>query len=360
MRLLALLLAVCMLLGACSWMSGAYSSIRPHTQSYSSTNRETPTGSAATFLELRSAICDLVDQAQERGLIVLAGYDPQSLQGDVRSAVEYALESYPLGCYALENLRWELGTSGKDQVLRLTLSYRLSRSAIASIQKVRTPSAARTLIQQAMASCDSLVVFQVSNYSETDFLQMIQDYARRNPDLVMETPQAILSFYPQEGTRRLVEIQLSYQNDREELRRMQREVQQVVQSATLYLLPDCTAMEHYGQLYTFLMERFHYSLENSVTPAYSLLLHGVGDSRAFASVFSLLCQKAGLYCQTVSGTRNGESWNWNLISDGQQFFHVDLLRGGEFTPLEDWRMEGYVWDYSAYPASVAAVQPTGG
>ena len=41
-----------------------------------------------------------------------------------------------------------------------------------------------------------------------------------------------------------------------------------------------------------------------------------------------------------------------MICDGGQYYHVDLLRSADssrLTPLTDDEMEGYVWDYSAYP-----------
>ena len=44
------------------------------------------------------------------------------------------------------------------------------------------------------------------------------------------------------------------------------------------------------------MERYDYRIETSITPAYSLLRHGVGDSRAFAVVYAAMCQQAGLEC----------------------------------------------------------------
>ena len=87
-------------------------------------------------------------------------------------------------------------------------------------------------------------------------------------------------------------------------------------------------------------------------------------SRAFATVFAAMCRQAGLECLTVSGTRNGEAWNWNLICEEGKYYHVDLLassEAGELIRLTDQEMEGYVWDYSAYPATdvpAQSVEPT--
>ena len=100
------------------------------------------------------------------------------------------------------------------------------------------------------------------------------------------------------------------------------------------------------------MERNDYRVETSLTPSYSLLRHGVGDSKAFAVVYSAMCRRAGLDCQTVSGTRDGNPWVWNIICEDGVYYYVDLLRSeaaGTMLRLTDANMSGYVWDYSAYP-----------
>lgn len=55
---------------------------------------------------------------------------------------------------------------------------------------------------------------------------------------------------------------------------------------------------------------------------------------------------------TVSGTREGEPWIWNLICADGEYYHVDLLRSndaGRFQCYSAAQMAGYVWDYSAFP-----------
>ena len=97
------------------------------------------------------------------------------------------------------------------------------------------------------------------------------------------------------------------------------------------------------------MVRFDYKLDPSITPAYSLLRYGVGDSRAFATVYAAMCRRVGLECQVVAGTKAGEPWFWNIVCDDGLHFHVDLLRGN-YRGMLDGEMGGYVWDYSGYPA----------
>jgi len=192
----------------------------------------------------------------------------------------------------------------------------------------------------------------VDTYESRDFTQFVQDYAEENPQTVMETPQVSQNSYGT-GRDRVLELIFTYQTSRDSLRRMQTEVKPVFDAASLYVSGEGEDYQKFSQLYGFLMERFEYKLETSITPSYSLLRHGVGDSRAFATVYAAMCRSAGLECMTVTGTRSGEPWTWNIILDDGIYCHVDLLRsnaGGQFREYRDAEMGNYVWDYSEYPA----------
>ena len=148
-------------------------------------------------------------------------------------------------------------------------------------------------------------------------------------------------------------LKFTYETSRESLRQMQQQVRRTFSSAQLYINGDATPEQKCAQLYTFLMERFDYQLQTSITPAYSLLSHGVGDNEAFAVVYAAMCRQAGLDCRVVSGTRDGKSWHWNIVREGDVNYHIDLLacyERGQFRWLPDEAMEGYVWDYTAYSA----------
>ena len=126
----------------------------------------------------------------------------------------------------------------------------------------------------------------------------------------------------------------------------------VFTSAELYVKKTEQVSEIYSQLYSFLMERHNYTVQSSETPAYSLLYRGVGDCRAFATVYAAMCRRAELDCQVVSGTRDGMQWQWNVVRFRGKYYHVDLLscrEAGAFQMHEPSEMEDYVWDYSSFP-----------
>ena len=212
-------------------------------------------------------------------------------------------------------------------------------------------------MSEALKGYEPSIVILVEKYEKRDFSQFVKDYVESNPQAVMEIPQVTQNSFGT-GKDRLVELIFTYQTSRDALRRMQTEVKPVFDAASLYVSGEGEDFQKFSQLYGFLMERFEYKFETSITPAYSLLRHGVGDSRAFATVYAAMCRSAGLECMTVTGTRSGEPWTWNIVLDNGGYYHVDLLRSnasGQFREYTDADLGNYVWDYSGYPACEGAM-----
>lgn len=349
-RFAALLVALCLPLCGCGMMDGEYLSITPH--EVPSANVQSISQSASSYRELRDILVAMVDAGSESTVISVAKFDQSILDTSIKSAIGYILKSYPLGSWAVDHIEYEIGTGGGQPVVSVNIAYIHGRSQIRQIQNVQNMDAAENLITNALKDCGDSVVLLVDNYEKTDIAQVIEDYAEENPNTIMETPEVAVGMYPDEGVgQRVVELKFTYQTSRDSLRQMQNQVQRVFASAELYLNSDAIDIQKYSQLYTFLMERYDYTIGTSITPAYSLLIHGVGNAEAFATVYRAMCRQAGLECQVISGTKNGESWYWNLIFVDDQWLHVDLLEAsaqGGFQSLEPDMMQGYVWDYSAY------------
>lgn len=359
-RIVILILAFCLLLSGCSsWMDGSYVSVKPH----EAQDRYADPGgaSAATFSDLCRAIEGTVNLGIENTVITVADYDPEAITADLDRAAAFVMDNTPIGAYAVESISSELGSVGGQAAAAVSISYLHGRSEILHIRKLSTMDQAAQSVYSALANCDAGLVVLVNAYQSTDMTQLIEDYCMLHPDIVMEMPQVSVSLYPDSGAARLLELKFTYQTSRDTLRTMKSQVAPIFSAATLYVSGDIDDHVKYTQLYAFLMERFEYAYETSITPAYSLLRHGVGDNRTFALVYAAMCRNAGLTCSVVSGTRNGEAWYWNIIRDGDYSYHLDLLscaESGEFRELSDSEMDGYVWDYSAYPSCGESEEPT--
>lgn len=341
---------LCLSFSGCSWMDGSYVSVTPYQIGYLET--EDDLFVVSSYAQLRSALTGLIDSGGEQALISLVNYPQQQLSADMDNAIDYITQSYPIGAYAVESITYEHSNQSGQETLSIQVCYRHNKTEIDQIHNVRGIDGAETAIGEAIANFERSLVLQITSYQETDFLQLIDDYSAMHPDIVMERPQVTATIYPQHGLVRILELQLTYQTSRESLRFMQQQVEPIFASAALYVSPEASESVKFNQLCSFLMQRFDYAIQSSITPAYSLLVYGIGDSRAFADVYGAMCRQAGLEAITVSGTCAGESRSWNIVCCDGVYYHVDLLRSysnGEFQLYSDSDMQDYVWDYSAYP-----------
>ncbi len=351
-RLVGLLAAACLLLSGCgSVFDGHYVNITPYENQGGEDLSQTVY--ASDFEELCDALQAMTHSGAENGVISVARYDQTAIELDLLRAIRQVKAEDPITAYAVEQILYELGANAGQPAVAVQISYLHDRTQIRKICNVETMEDARKRIAQELAAFSTGVVLQVERYVEADLAQWVEDYGGQFPETVMETPEVTVNLYPETGDTRVVEVKFSYQNGRDDLRSMHAKVSPIFAASELYVSGDGAPRGKFSQLYAFLMERFEsYTLETSITPAYSLLIHGVGDAEAFASVYAAMCRQAGLECISVGGTRNGSAWYWNIIKDGSRYYHVDLLQCSEtgvFGERSDSEMTGYVWDYTAYP-----------
>ena len=350
--LLALVLCLSIFLAGCqNWMNRSYSYVIPHSE-------PSPAASEVdsfftSYRELTDMVEDLISEGEELGIFYFTPeYPVNVLEADILTLQEYFIQKHPLGSYAVSDLNCEIGTNAGRDAIAVTVTYRHKRSEIKAILQADTMADVRNAVYSALDHCEVSTVVMVEHYRITDFSQLVADFAMENPDIVMETPSVSATVYGANGQKRLIEIIYTYQTSRDVLRSMRNVVTPIFSSASLYVSDDASDHEKYSQLYAFLAQRYDYRYETSITPSYSLLRHGVGDSKAFATVYASMCAKVGIPCQIVSGTMDGTSRFWNIICEDGYFYHVDIMRcieEDDFLELTDLDMENYVWNYTAYP-----------
>ncbi|NPD31357.1 hypothetical protein HLV37_05705 [Eggerthellaceae bacterium zg-1084] len=92
--------------------------------------------------------------------------------------------------------------------------------------------------------------------------------------------------------------------------------------------------------------------DHSGSTAYGALVEQAADSAGMAAAFQLLCEAAGIPCQTVAGTVGGEDRSWNLVSIGGSWYWVDAATGILNATSEQLR-ETHAWDEDASPVATA-------
>lgn len=338
------------LCGCGTWMDGHYASVTPYQGQSVHAEKAVVTVSSAS--RIQDALLQMVEDGTENVNISIQNNNIAILRYYVETAIRHVSTQTPIGAYSISNIDYEIGINSGTATVALDINYRHDREDVLRLGYVSQMGESADLVYKALGDCESSVAFRVDEYRETDFSEMVRTYAVANPDVVMEIPQVRTAVYPDEGSERIVELIFTYSTSLEDLKLMQEKVEPIFTSAQLYVWQDAQLRQKYAQIYTFLMERFDYTVKSSVTPAYSLLHEGVGDCEAFATVFASMCRKSKLECWIVTGTYNGEPWTWNLIYFGGGYYHVDLLRSvntGGFSATRSSGMMGYEWDHSAYP-----------
>lgn len=348
-KLIIPILILSLLLSGCgSWLDGEYHSVKPHLSDGTKLPDDVVT--VSSYLQVREALLDVVTAGLQESTFYIAGFDLETADEYMYTAMNYVLENSAVGAYAVDKIEYEIGAKGGADAIAIDITYLHGRQEILRIKNASDMDSVKTMVEAALKKCEPSLIVKVDAYVAMDMALYVQEYANRYPDLCMEVPQVSVSTYPSYGDERVLEIGFAYTTARDTLRSMQSIVSPIFSAAKLYVQGSDNPMQKYEQLYSFLMERFDYTIETSITPAYSLLRYGVGDSRAFALVYNTMCQNADLECQVISGTRNGEAYYWNRILFEDIEYHIDLLacnEAGEFAVMLPEEMAGYVWDYSA-------------
>lgn len=355
-RLFPVLLTLSLLLSGCSTLfDGSYTHVEPHKIEGGQQDNENI--SAANYDGLCRALRTMAESGTQSGIISVPDYDQNRLRTDVDRAVQKTLQESPIAAWAVENISCEIGASGGQSAVAVNITYLHDRTEIKKVRKVVDLKAATEVITDVLDECGTGTVLLVQNFEESDFAQLVEDHATVSPQTVMEKPEVVANIYPQEGTTRLVELKFTYQTSRDTLRSMQKQVRSVFDSATTYVGGYSLETEKFEQLYSFLMDFLvegNLQLKTSITPAYSLLRHGVGNEKAFATVYAAMCREAGLQCYVISGTYQGNPWYWNMVCIDGVYSHLDLLRcsrTGKYRTYTDEQMGDYYWDYDVFPVS---------
>lgn len=351
-RMATLILVIVLILCGCSDMfNGYYYSEKPHL--LNDTVPE-PSYTVGSIPDICSALGNAIANAQPHLTLVADGLDQMALEEMLRQAYLITLERDPLAAYAVDGMSSRLGQVDGKNVAVVSLEYLYGVKQLRSIPRVQTMEDAAEQIRDALDRCDGGLVLYVQQYEQRDVAQIVEEHAFRYPDRVMEVPRVLTGVYPNTGDARVVEIAFSYTTDRGSLKWSQELVDRRFDEVMEAAAQDVPDGEKYQLLWSSLMACGSGRYDTSITPAFSLLLQGVGDSKAYAQVYAAMCERMGLECQVVRGTKDGQAHCWVVIPMEEGLRHLDLL-SGEFQPCTDDRMEGFVWDPSVVPACPADV-----
>ena len=352
-RLIPMLLALLLLSGCAALVPSEYTVVTEHTETVVEEDSDALT--AESYDELKYAILTLIEDGTAHGVIRAYHYDGDVTK-DISSAAYEVWKNDPMGAYAVEFITTDCNLLLSYDEIHVEITYRQNAADAADISYVRGSAGARQAIETALAGMADRLVLRISAYpEELDCEALVSAYCEAHPETQMECPAVSAAVYPDNGSIRILDLQFTYEHTVDERKTMQSAVSTVLNSAANYVRYRNEDSAKAELLCSYLLDRFDYTEGESVTPVYSLLCEGVADSRTFAQIYQILCDRVGLECCTVSGYLDGESYAWNIINIDGVYRHLDLMRCvrdgvGQFTLYSDSEMERYSWDRTAYPS----------
>lgn len=346
--ILALLLTGVMLLTGCeSMLEREKLSFAPY-PSASSAVGGTSTLRVETYQDLVDAILQLVSAGEEHGVITLHKYNAQDVEPDLTRACLEVVREDPLGAYIVDYIKHDYSLIVSYYEVNIHITYRYAPEQVESIVSVTGSSAIRRELRKTLSSFSSGAVLRVSYFAEDE--DYIRDLIRQAyydvPAAALGMPEVEISLYPSTGSKRIVEIQLTYPENQAFLRRRSQELKELV----LAMVPQSASAQ---SLYHTIADTLTVEEGTGRNSAYDALVEGVSDSEGAALAYQLLCNQTSVESVIVEGTLDGAPHFWNIITeDGTEYRHVDLSAGlFSLTDAElaEQSIGVYDWDRTKYP-----------
>lgn len=363
-RILALLLCILVLSGCSAIAPDSYHSVTPH-EIVDPQISSTDAAEAADYHSLKVAILNQVRTGRTESIIHVASDYEGDVEEDLKQAAYEVSTMNPLGAYAVEYMTHSCNLLVSYYEIRVSITFRRTAQEIASLKTVSSEKQLQELLVEAVDTFDDRLAVHVSDYNneDEDIAAFVAEYAFANPATVIEVPKIAVSVYPETGKSRIIEASFHYKNNPQGLQAKRRAVETNIDAAAEYIRYRQEDYDKIHLLYSYLTQRFQYRQAETATPLYDALCSGIADPTGLSQAWTLICEKAGVECMTVTGMKNGEPYTWNILRTGSHYRHLDLaqciLERSGLVMHSDGEMTAYYWNMEQYPSCepLPAAQP---
>lgn len=328
-------------------------SVEPHNQ-FPDADSDASTLRAENYQGLVNAVLYLVSQGAEEGVIRLYNYTGD-VDTDLNDACLEVAKEDPLGAYAVDYIKSNYTRIVSYYEATVEISYRRTAEQIKSVVSVTGSSAIKDELSRALSVFSPQVVLRINYFTEDEsyIAGLITQTYYNTPESAFSLPQITVSLYPDSGTQRIVEIDLSYPGgDVEELLSKQAKLLAAADSL-IAQTRDIPASQKPQALFSLLQEETRYAFSDSgvLNTTYAALLGGKADSEGMALALQLLYARSNIDSVVVRGTLDGAAHFWNIVRTPDGMRHADASRADGFSITDNAMSKaGYGWDTEAYPA----------
>ena len=348
-KILVLALVFCLSLTGCaSMLERDYVVISPY-QPVSNLSGTSSALRVESYQELVNAILYLVTMGEEQGVLNLYNYT-QDVESDLTRACLEVIQEDPLGAYSVDYISHDYSLIVSYYEVNLQITYRRSKEQVSAITAVTGSGAIRLMISRALTSFSPNLVLRISYFTEDkDYIQnLVKQAYYDSPATALGMPKTEINIYPNSGSQRIVEINLTYPDDPETLQQKNRLLTDLVSAVV-------TEESTYQSLYDSLADGLTISPDFEKSSTYDALIKKDSNCEGVALAYQLLCDQAGIPCYLVRGYLHAAPHFWNIVrTDTGVYRHIDLSAG--LSGLTDGELSSqgtYAWDSAEYPACTA-------
>ena len=350
LRFTAILLACVLLFSGCdSLFQRSYYSSTDHVDD--SVEEDSSVLRAESYRGLVDAMLYFVNEHLSRGVVRLYNYTGD-VEADLAAACREITQEDPLTAYAVETITYDYSRIVSYYEVTVSVAFSHSQSEIDAIRSLPGVSALRPLLDEAMTEFSSGLTFHLSYFSgdEETLRTMAAQAYYAAPQCAFGMPEMDVSFYPDSGPQRIVELSFRWPGDK---KTMEMRASELVSAADQFLSLNPPAGENYtpAELAGAFFLTTPPADPTGAEDPYSALTGAPATPSARALALELLFHRAGLEAIYVSGFSGGAESCWLIVKTEEGYSHllwgdtgILLLSDGEMTE------QGCLWRTDLYPA----------
>ena len=364
---LALAAALIFLVGCSSMFKKEYLNVAEYTEE--ERNGFNPDAEdIKNYSQLKSAILNMVRNHVDEARLFFSSYEGDAKEDLYQACLEVSRET-ALGSYAVENIFRDLTRIVVYLEATITISYKHTLAEVNGIKNLVGTDRLISAFDTVLGSNTSILTVRMvdATLTQADILAALEDAYCANPLSCVLPPEAAVTFYPEEGSDRIIEINFAYAMTQPKSAQLSQAAGDAADNLTAGFIAGSDSPAFALNAYNALVRYCVFDPDGSLRQAeaglvaelggspYGALVDGLADSRGMALAYSVLCKQAGISCQVVKGTLNSQEHWWNIVLLGESYYHVDVSANaalgiaGSFLRSDAQMSGAYAWDTGKYP-----------
>lgn len=365
-RLLALVLCCLIFCSGCTAMlERSYISASAHVD-YSATD-DSSVLRAGSYQALVNSILYFVGEHVGGGIIRLYNYTGNA-EADLERACAEVMEDDPLGAYAVRSIDYESTRILTYYEVKFRILYQRTAAEVAEIRTVSGQSGVRHELERMIGSRLSHVTLRTAYFTSDAALvsQLFWLSFYSTPTMTLAVPEFTAAFYPENGTQRILELNLSWPLTAESLAEYSSALSAAAEALFASAPPGdgrCTVQE----LADVVRGTVVYDPSGSHSALSALNGEPVNDLGVLLAL-EFLCQQQGIEASVVSDSAGAQMWLIVATPSGYRHLLPRDLRPsvqtetGDAPDSEAWTLPlytdeelaalGFEWPRDLHPACV--------